>query len=620
MNHLKFHIGFPVDDEHGFSKYYLLYHSPNKFHYLQKKEEEILSLLNDKFEPEGLSAVKQLIRKENFIFFRKGGEKHPPAGRSSMLAFLIAGLIESSKIAEINDTHSPVLLFSCSLEGKPNHLKDAVIGTVTDKDPEKAKKSLINKWDAVKELQNEGHKVVIFLHEEDADVLEESGEPIPPRVIMKTFADCNDQVEFFIKSIDLENKEPVLFSLKESDFVSLAKSLSIDFYNLRNLQELFQKIEQEKSEKGLKTETAEETVQALKKLSENEQKPFINEIAQFHIEAAKSYSHRGAFDNIEMHFGALNKILFGNNLTAELKNSKNKYLLESAVIKSNALADTIKKISLACSELDDAINDYEIKDLSYWKAVSAKGHILRLAKRYKEAEDALKDVVKNIDRHEILQPKIHLISVLARQKKIEEAVLQYEETELILNNDKNCEDRQNSLEFLRVAGAEIVINADSDKRESAYEKLDRLPFAFDFGKNEFPRAYQNQLFIHYKCLIEKSIGKSDENSEIIREFYLFLSENIAKSIAKNRVTLVTMIQLAVIMSYIFFFELKNSEEHKNIITNFASSFSAKSPYHHYSEIYELSKKMYELLRSGEAPNKSQLIEYIEKTMYMVCGI
>jgi hypothetical protein len=208
-----------------------------------------------------------------------------------------------------------------------------------------------------------------------------------------------------------------------------------------------------------------------------------------------------------------------------------------------------------------------------------------------------------------------LVSVLARLNELDEAVKQYKETEHIIKNDKNCVDRQNSVEFLRIAGCEIVLISSLNKRKEVYEKLDSLPQVFN--NNDFPKAYHNQMFIHYKYLIEKSLGNLKTDDVTRRDFYLFLSEQVADSVTRNKITLVTMIQLAMILSYIYVFKLKNSSEHKKLIENLICEFSANPSFHFYSKIHSSSREMYEILKDGKVPNRNQLIKFIEETMYMI---
>ncbi len=233
----KFHIGFPVDVTESETKYFLIY--PDKKNRLLEKGKKEYEDIGRKQEPDILKDLSKVLPVNKFTYLRKG--QLPPCNcnaASASLAFVLSSCADENILAEPTDEKSPVFLFSSRFKITPQNSSDIYLESVTEKDTESAKKSLLNKWSAVEELFLEGKKVVLFLHHEDAKILEKALKNEKNIQLKKNklseATTYEQQIYSFWKNINLNSKEPELFALMDDHFECLANSLGINLEKIES--------------------------------------------------------------------------------------------------------------------------------------------------------------------------------------------------------------------------------------------------------------------------------------------------------------------------------------------------------------------------------------------------
>jgi hypothetical protein len=233
----KFHIGFPVDAAGSETKYFLVY--PDKKNRLLEKGKKEYDVWRRNFEPETIKDLSKVLPVNKFLYIRRGNDLPSRCNSdSASLALVLSSCSEERNIAKPDDETAPIFLFSAKFKITPQNSADIYLESVTGKDTESAKRSLLNKWAAIEELMVEGKKVVLFLHHEDAKILENAIKSEKDIQLKKNKLSENtnyeQQIYSFWKSIDLKSKEPELFSLMDDQFECLANSLRINLEKIES--------------------------------------------------------------------------------------------------------------------------------------------------------------------------------------------------------------------------------------------------------------------------------------------------------------------------------------------------------------------------------------------------
>lgn len=233
----KFHIGFPVDTSGSETKYFLIY--PGKKNLLLEKGKKEYEPLGRKQEPDILKELAKVLPINKFKYLRKG--VLPPCNcnsDSASLAFVLSSCADDTILAKPEDEKSPIFLFSAKFKITPQSSADIHLESVTEKDIKLATSSLLKKWEAVEELFIEGRKVVLFLHHQDADILENALKKEKEIELKKKklseATSYEQQIYLFWKNINLDSREPELFSLMDNQFECLSNSLGISLEKIEN--------------------------------------------------------------------------------------------------------------------------------------------------------------------------------------------------------------------------------------------------------------------------------------------------------------------------------------------------------------------------------------------------
>lgn len=410
----------------------------------------------------------------------------------------------------------------------------------------------------------------------------------------------------FIKSAQLFE---AVFKLKKS-------SLSAVERQFISLNETMKK---QALDTEVRFETIEEVSRLLNDLSNKNLYDFYAlDIARFHLEAAKSYSHTGNFKAVKEQIGFLESLV-NNAVSDNLKNERAPFLLEAIRIEANAWFDLFE-IEKAIGMVKESIKNYNKKDIHSLKSNSALGRFYLLKGDYKAADEILSDVERNINRSEIIQPKIHRLQGLTWSKKISQAKKEYKEINGLFSDGFKYARKDKSLEFLRVHGCEIVLMAMPTVRGKVYNELDQLPIAF---KKERAMKYHNQLYSHYIYLINKSLGDESKNNGY-HGFYLNICDQIKEDVASDgdKISIISLIRLGMIATYLYF--LQNAKKNKKkeiseIIEKFQINVQREPSISEYEKMYRIFTKHYSIIRKEENPfeKKSVLLKFLKEIKYII---
>ena len=380
---------------------------------------------------------------------------------------------------------------------------------------------------------------------------------------------------------------------------------------------LLKKITKEGLDREGKLTTIKQFNTLRNKLSQKEIDINATSIAKLHLEAAKSYSHFGDLAQVNTHVNSL-KVLVSAAKKVELKRQRTPFLMEAITIEANAMADSYnlsQAVTIIDHGLEENYNGFN-KDSSYFKALSTKGHILTMLGRYKEAVTSLQEAYKNIEESEKIQSGIHLIKALALSGEHADAVVLYREiNNLCTAKQEDYVRSQKSLEFLRVAGCELVLRAKN--KESEYERLNKLPAAFDAKDTAVANKYHNLIFRHYKYLIDFSI--TQDCSKEMSTFYTTLFPEIIdkKKLKKVRVDLLRLIAFGMVSTYLHL--LYNSNKHPQYAATIKKYFINEDVRTDNPAIVVVYQQYKQILLKEEMPFKDveQLQQLLDGCLYLI---
>ena len=356
------------------------------------------------------------------------------------------------------------------------------------------------------------------------------------------------------------------------------------------------------------------------KLSQKEIDNNAISIAKLHLESAKSYSHLGDFAQVNTHVNFLKAIVHSAK-TVELKRQRTPFLMEAITIEANAMADNYN-LSQAVNIIEAGLaENYKEanKDASYFKALSTKGHILTLLGEYKKAGISLQEAYENIDEPEKIQSGIHLVKAMAMSGKHDNAAALYKEIDDLCTLKQDIYSRsQKSLEFLRIAGCELVLTAKN--RERTYEILDKLPPAFDVKNVVVANKYHNLIFRHYKYLIDFSI--TQKYSQEMETFYTTLFPEIIdkKRTKKVKVDLIRLIAFGMLSTYLHI--LYKSNQHTKYLTTIKEYFFNEAVRTDNPAIVAVYEKYKSIILNENMPfqDEAQLQKLLTDCLYLLPNI